>query len=326
MNIKNTPLLLLLLCLGWATPSFASIFYVSPTGSDSNPGTSWAAAKQTIQPAIDAASAGDTVLVNDGTYALTAPITIASAIVLSSVNGASATIVDGQQGVRCVSITDTGAVLNGFTVRNGRARIGAGIFCSFGTVENCIVSNNIATGNDNGDGQGGGIYVNNGNVRFCNVHNNTANSVVADQYFNTAGGGGIYSVNGAIANSTIANKMFRDRELGDCTFLSVRRRNLFQPRRHHRWLHRQFQQRHGHGDGRIHCLQREWRRLQHFQWHHPAKHARLRQHFQCPQRLRGWRRRLVQWVKRSQLHYHEQFRQCPITLSPGPGRRDDVGL
>jgi hypothetical protein len=207
MNIKNTTPLLFLLCLGWAMPSYASIFYVSPAGSDANSGTSWPAAKQTIQSAIDAASAGDTVIVNDGVYALNNPITISSAIVLSSVNGASATVLDGQQSVRCVSITDAGAIVNGFTVKNGRARTGGGIYCSDGTIENCIVVNNIATGNDNGDGQGGGIYVNSGNVRFCNVHNNTANSVVTNQYFNSASGGGIYSLNGAIANSTISNNL-----------------------------------------------------------------------------------------------------------------------
>jgi len=207
MNIKNTAPLLFLVCLGWATSSFGSIFYVRPTGSDANSGTTWSAAKQTIQSAIDAASAGDTVIVNDGTYALKNPITISSAIVLSSVNGASATVLDGQQNVQCISITGAGAIVNGFTVQNGRARTGGGVYCSNATIENCTVINNIATGNDNGDGQGGGIYVNNGNVRFCNVHNNTANSVVADQYFNSASGGGIYSVDGAIVSSTISDNL-----------------------------------------------------------------------------------------------------------------------
>ncbi|HWX15018.1 MAG TPA: choice-of-anchor Q domain-containing protein [Chthoniobacterales bacterium] len=207
MNIKKTAPLLFLVCLGWATSSFASIFYVRPTGSDANSGTSWPSAKKTIQAAINAASAGDTVIVNDGTYTLTSPITISSAIVLSSVNGASATVLDGQQSVRCVSITDPGAIVNGFTVQNGRARTGGGIYCINGTIENCTVLNNIATGNDSGDGLGGGIYVSNGNVRFCNVHNNTANSVVANQYSNSASGGGIYSVNGAIANSTISDNL-----------------------------------------------------------------------------------------------------------------------
>jgi hypothetical protein len=207
MNIKNTAPFLFLVYLGWATSSFASIFYVRPTGSDANSGTSWPSAKKTIQSAINAASAGDTVIVNDGTYTLTSPITISSAIVLSSVNGASVTVLDGHQSVRCVFVADAGAIVNGFTVQNGRARTGGGIYCINGTIENCTVLNNIATGNNSGDGLGGGIYVSNGNVRFCNVQNNTANSVVTNQYSNSASGGGIYSVNGTIANSTISDNL-----------------------------------------------------------------------------------------------------------------------
>ena len=207
MNIKLTLPALFLLSLGSATPAHASIFYVSPAGKDANSGESWTAAKQTIQSAIDVAGVGDTVIVNDGTYALKSPITISRAIVVSSVNGASATVLDGQENVRCVSMTDPGAILNGFTVQNGIARIGGGIYCSTGTVENCVVANNVATGNDNGDGQGGGIYVDDGNVRFCDIHNNTANSVVTDQYSNSASGGGVYSLNGVVANSTISDNL-----------------------------------------------------------------------------------------------------------------------
>ncbi len=206
-KIKSASLLLLLLCLSWATTSLGSILYVSPTGSDANPGTSWSTAKQTIQSAIDLASAGDTVLVKEGTYTLSAPITISSAIVLTSVNGATATILDGQQSVRCISILDTAAIVNGFTVQNGHARIGGGIYVSGGTIENCTVINNTATGDDNGDGQGGGIYINNGTVRFCDIYDNVANSSVTDQYFNSAAGGGIYSFDGVVANSSISNNV-----------------------------------------------------------------------------------------------------------------------
>jgi hypothetical protein len=39
---------------------FASTWYVSPNGSDTNSGTSWADAKKSIQAAIDAASNGST--------------------------------------------------------------------------------------------------------------------------------------------------------------------------------------------------------------------------------------------------------------------------
>jgi hypothetical protein len=207
MNVKSITRLLFLICIGWAAPCFGSIFYVSAAGNDANSGTSWPTAKRTIQPAINAASAGDTVIVNNGVYTLSSPVTISKAIVLSSVNGAGVTVLDGQQRVQCISITAAGALLNGFTVQNGRATAGGGINCINGTIASCTVMNNIATGDDNADGQGGGIYVISGTVRFCNIHNNTANSVAANQDLNAAEGGGIYTVGSTIENSTISDNI-----------------------------------------------------------------------------------------------------------------------
>ena len=46
----------------------AANVYVRSDGSDSNTGTSWSAAKLTIQKGLDACSAGDTVFVAEGTY------------------------------------------------------------------------------------------------------------------------------------------------------------------------------------------------------------------------------------------------------------------
>jgi hypothetical protein len=59
------PLLWICVCSVGAT---AATWYVAPSGSDSNPGTS-AAPFATIQKAADVASAGDTVIVRPGTYA-----------------------------------------------------------------------------------------------------------------------------------------------------------------------------------------------------------------------------------------------------------------
>ena len=58
----------------WGTLSIgtalAGTVYVSASdGNDGNDGSSWAAAKQTIQAGVDAAVAGDVVLVTNGTYA-----------------------------------------------------------------------------------------------------------------------------------------------------------------------------------------------------------------------------------------------------------------
>lgn len=49
--------------------AFATDYYVSPTGKDTNTGTSAAAAFLTIQKAADVAKAGSTVWVADGTHA-----------------------------------------------------------------------------------------------------------------------------------------------------------------------------------------------------------------------------------------------------------------
>ena len=62
------------------TACAGTCYYVSPTGSDSNPGTS-AAPFQTIQHAADIVNPGDTVVVEDGTYnggcaALTQTVTV----------------------------------------------------------------------------------------------------------------------------------------------------------------------------------------------------------------------------------------------------------
>lgn len=46
-----------------------TVYYVKPTGNDSNDGLSWDTAWETVQHAADTATAGDTVTFADGTYA-----------------------------------------------------------------------------------------------------------------------------------------------------------------------------------------------------------------------------------------------------------------
>jgi MYXO-CTERM domain-containing protein len=63
-----------LICLGLfaAKDALAAEYYVSPTGSDSNPGTQ-ASPWGTVQKAASTAAAGDTVYFRAGTYAITTP-------------------------------------------------------------------------------------------------------------------------------------------------------------------------------------------------------------------------------------------------------------
>ncbi|MFA5688804.1 MAG: hypothetical protein WC959_06635, partial [Kiritimatiellales bacterium] len=70
----------------------AATYYVDASrADDSGDGQSWAAAKKTIQAAINAAGAGDEIIVTNGTYA---PIsTDNKAITIRSVNGTKYTII-----------------------------------------------------------------------------------------------------------------------------------------------------------------------------------------------------------------------------------------
>jgi hypothetical protein len=61
---------------------FATEYYVSTTGSDSNPGT-LAAPFASLQKGADTAVAGDTVWIRGGTYKITTPKTSGAGIQLS---------------------------------------------------------------------------------------------------------------------------------------------------------------------------------------------------------------------------------------------------
>jgi hypothetical protein len=183
-----------------------TIHYVSPGGNDSNAGTSWALAKQSIQAAVDNAAVGDTVLVTNGVYLLSNPIKISNAIQLSSVNGSGATVLDGQKIRRCVTIDSVAATVSGFTIRNGRAVVGGGVYCNEGTLQSCLVVSNLAVGDDFNDGQGGGIYLAYGVVSNCVILSNAAESTNAYQ---GAWGGGAYCYGGVMQGCVVSNNLCR---------------------------------------------------------------------------------------------------------------------
>lgn len=163
-------------------PGMSPTHYVSLTGGHNYPYDSWAGAATNIQDAVDAASDGDTVLVADGIYALSSEILIQKEISVKSVNGPEVTIADGGGVTRCFSLV-TSALVNGFTIQNGRARHyfgnepseimapGGGIYG--GTAVNCYITGNrgdfgggvlrstlyncVVVGNHAID-EGGGIY------------------------------------------------------------------------------------------------------------------------------------------------------------------------
>jgi hypothetical protein len=147
---------------------------VTPTGDDANDGSSWALAKQTIAEALDAAEFDDEIWVKAGTY--TENIALWSGMKLyggfAGTEGddefalrdwtANETILDGGS-IDSVVTVETSAVsttrIDGFTIQNGDAYDGGGIYCDEGSAP--TICNNLITGNEaetEFEGEGGGIY------------------------------------------------------------------------------------------------------------------------------------------------------------------------
>jgi hypothetical protein len=140
----------------------ATTFYVNVSNPvPLAPYTNWPTAATNIQDAINAAAAGDQILVTNGVYETGASsnsgsnrVSVTKAVLLRSVNGPAVTIIKGYQvpgttngasAIRCVYLT-SGATLSGFTLTNGAtSNDGGGIFCtSSALVTNCVIVRNSA--------------------------------------------------------------------------------------------------------------------------------------------------------------------------------------
>ena len=158
--------LIVLLC---ALSAFSTTYYVDASRpDDSGSATNWATAKQTIQSAVDLASAGDTVLVTNGVYdiggkpavchTLTNRVITGEHILLQSTSGPELTFICGEEGTDEKEHTNAvrgvflqfGATLSGFTIMDGHTvewsendsdRSGGGIWADVGrVVTNCIIN------------------------------------------------------------------------------------------------------------------------------------------------------------------------------------------
>ena len=149
----------------------------------------------TIQDGIDAAIDGDTVLVAEGTYIeninFNGKNIVVGSLFLTTGNKEyiSQTIIDGNQAGSVVTFEsgeDSTAVLTGFTITNGSADNGGGIYCSYSgpTLANVspTLTNMLITGNSADNG--GGVYCYSSGPTLANVTiaGNSASS----------NGGGIY--------------------------------------------------------------------------------------------------------------------------------------
>ena len=145
---------------------------------------------------MDAAAAGDEIVVTNGIYAtggravygtMTNRVAVDKPLTLRSVNGPQFTVIQGYQvpgttngdgAIRCVYLTN-GASLSGFTLTNGATRAeagdqltressGGGVWCES---TNAMVSNCVLTGNSANDAAAGRIG---GTLNNCTLTGNSA--------------------------------------------------------------------------------------------------------------------------------------------------------
>lgn len=169
----------------------AAIWHVATNGvdnSDPGRGESWDLPYATISNAVNAAGNGDTVLVSNGTYAITAAIDVNKNLEIRGLDGnPSNVIVDAGGLCRGFFVSGTtNALLSGLTVQHGSNSLygGGAYIVSTATVEHCIFQANRVYDS------GGGIWVQYSTnlIRRCLILNNQS----------TGNGGGLYSANNSL--------------------------------------------------------------------------------------------------------------------------------
>jgi hypothetical protein len=141
----------------------------------------------TIAAAVAAADDGDSIFVHQGTYR-EAGISISKALVITGVDGAAATTVDGSglgSGIFTFPAAAKVISIRELTIKNGStAIIGGGVYCSSSsvTIERCAVENCYSPW------YGGGIAVTNASPAIRNVtfHSNRADHDGGGLYFSAS--------------------------------------------------------------------------------------------------------------------------------------------
>ena len=136
--------------VGHAAPvvfAAGAVWYVKPTGSDSNPCQTPTTPCKTINGAFSKAiSSGDTVSIAAGTYTenIIIPPGLTSVTLLGA--GAALTILDGNNaGSVVMASSGTALSVSGMTIQHGKAAAGGGISATTVTISNSIFTNNSAS-------------------------------------------------------------------------------------------------------------------------------------------------------------------------------------
>lgn len=185
-------------------------YHVSLDG-DGSDGLSWLTAFKTIQAGITATTAGDIVIVSNGTYIVSTTLTVNKHITLTSLAGAADTIIDGNQGsFTMMTISHADAVVEGFTLRNTYfwATTLAGVNVTAGTLRDCVLRN-FTTALVTGDGNTSALIL-------------TGSNALGERLMITANG--THRNNRIVlvtAGARLRNSLVTDNYLGDHTAVSV---------------------------------------------------------------------------------------------------------
>jgi hypothetical protein len=192
--MKRQILLLIASALWAVSPAFSTAWYVAPTGDDVVGSGTAAAPFATIQRGIQAAWAGDSVLVVAGTYAGQIDF-MGKGILVLAVDGPVQTILEPAVAatpvIRFATRETTASVVDGFTIRNATGA--PGILCdgSSPTIQGCHILSCANTGD------GGGVSCVNGSRAVIKNSRIEGNSAVL--------GGAIYC---RASNPVINNNIF----------------------------------------------------------------------------------------------------------------------